>query len=287
MLLAPLLLWGCGREVSASALAAEPTPAPRMEDATLAPPQIIVVASQTPVATMTPRPTPTPTATPAPTPVPTPTPEPTPDPDRPMVALTFDDGPTEYTPQVLDLLEQYGAKGTFFVIGKSLSQETRPILQRMLDLGCDIGMHDLTHTDLTRLSAASNAKRIERMRALISAQIDGGYDPHLLRPPFGNLNKAVRRACKAANVASIRWSVDTRDWSNKNPKIILKIVKSDTRDGAIILFHDRLAATVTALQDVIPWLQEQGYDLVTVTELIESSGQSVEYGKDYRRKPGY
>ena len=204
-----------------------------------------------------------------------------------MVALTFDDGPTEYTSQVLDLLERYDAKGTFFVIGSSLSAKTKPVLQRMADMGCEIGMHDLNHANLTKLSASTNTKRIERMRTLISAQIEGGYDVHLLRPPYGYLNKAVRQACKAGNVASIRWSVDTRDWSNKNPKIILKIVKSDTRDGAIILFHDRLAATVTALQDVIPWLQEQGYDLVTVTELIESSGQSVEYGKDYRRKPGY
>ena len=292
MLLVPLLLWGCGGEVSASALAASPTPTPHMAVATLAPPQTILVDAQTPVATMTPRPTPTPTATPAPTPVPTatpaptPTPEPTSDPDRPMVALTFDDGPTEYTAQVLDLLEQYGAKGTFFVIGKSLNQKTRPILQRMLDLGCDIGMHDLTHADLTRLSTASNTKRIERMRALISAQIDGGYDPHLLRPPFGNLNKAVRRACKAANVASIRWSVDTRDWSNKNPRTILKTVQKEAKDGAILLFHDRLPTTVTALREVIPWLQAQGYDLVTVTELIESSGESIRYGEDYHRKPG-
>jgi len=211
---------------------------------------------------------------------------PTLDPDRPMVALTFDDGPTEYTSEVLDLLEQYGAKGTFFVIGSRLNGNTRPILQRMVDLGCDIGMHDLTHTDLTKLSTAANTRRIQRMRALISAQVDGGYDTHLLRPPYGNLNKAVRRACAAESVACIRWSVDTRDWSNKSPKTILKTVKKEAKDGAIILFHDRLPTTVTALETVIPYLQEQGYDLVTVTELIESSGQALAYGRDYHRKPG-
>jgi peptidoglycan/xylan/chitin deacetylase (PgdA/CDA1 family) len=124
------------------------------------------------------------------------------------------------------------------------------------------------------------------MRARIFAQIDGGYDAHLLRPPFGSLNKTVRRACKTADAASIRWSVDTRDWSNKNPRTILKIVKAETKDGAIILFHDRLDTTVTALEEAIPWLQAQGYDLVTVTELIESSGQSIRYGEDYQHKPG-
>ncbi len=215
-----------------------------------------------------------------------PVPEPTPDPNRPMVALTFDDGPTSYTPQVLDLLERYGAKGTFFVIGRNLDEETKPVLQRMADLGCDIGMHDLTHTDLTRLSYAGNVKRIQRMRALIFDQIDGGYETHLLRPPFGSLNKTVRRALRSADAASIRWSVDTLDWRSKDPGAILKIVKAQTRDGAILLFHDRLPSTVAALRKAIPWLQEQGYELVTVTELIESSGQSIRYGEDYRCKPG-
>ena len=156
----------------------------------------------------------------------------------------------------------------------------------MADMGCDIGMHDLNHSDLTKLSAASNEKRIQRMRALISAQVEGGYDAHLLRPPYGKLSKTVRRACKNADAASIRWSVDTRDWSNKNPKTILKIVQAETRDGSILLFHDRLPTTVTALKAVIPWLQEQGYDLVTVTELLESSGQPIRFGEDYHCKPG-
>ena len=278
------LLLGCRGKVPAAALTPETKQTPAYVSS--APLQEVMVAAVSPTPTGTPRPTNTPTPTPSPTPEPTPTPDPTPDPDRPMVALTFDDGPTKYTSQVLDLLERYGAKGTFFVIGRSLSEETRPVLQRMRDLGCDIGMHDLTHADLTRLSASANVKRIERMRGLISAQIDGGYETHLLRTPFGKLNKAVRRACETANVASIRWSVDPRDWSSKDPKAILKIVKKETKDGAILLFHDRLPTTVTALETVIPWLQEQGYDLVTVTELIESSGQTVRYGEDYQRKPG-
>ena len=287
LLLALLLLWGCRSEVPAAALTPDSAPTPTHTARSTARPQQVAVAAETAAPTITPPPTPTPTPTPTSTPTPTPTPEPTPDPDRPMVALTFDDGPTEYTIQVLDLLERYGAKGTFFVIGNSLNEGTRPILQRMADMGCDIGMHDLSHRDLTKLSAAANTKRIKRMRSLISAQIEGGYDVRLLRPPYGYLNKAVRRACQAGNVACVRWSVDTRDWSNKNPRTILKIVQSETKDGAILLFHDRLPATVTALETVIPWLQEQGYELVTVTELIESSGQSIRFGEDYRSKPGH
>ena len=262
VLLAALLpLLGCGGSVSA-ALGTE--------------------ASPTPPETAVPLGTAAPTSVPSPEP----TPEPLPDRDQPMVALTFDDGPTACTGRVLDLLERYGARGTFFVIGSKLNESTRPLLQRMADMGCDIGMHDLDHSDLTKLSAAANVKRIERMQVLISAQIDGGYEVRLLRPPFGALNKTVRRACKTAGVASIRWSVDTRDWSSKDPKAILKIVQRDTKDGAILLFHDRLDATVAALETAVPWLQEQGYRLVTVTELIESSGQSIRPGEDYQRRPG-
>ena len=239
-----------------------------------------------PSPTPTPSPTPSPTPTPTPTPSPTPTPEPTPDPNRRMVALTFDDGPNEvYTPQVLDLLEQYGVKGTFFVVGTHFNERTKPILQRMVDLGCEIGVHDTNHTNLTKLSIASVTKRMTQMREKISAQIDGGYETHLMRPPYGSTNKNVRKACKAAELASIRWSVDTMDWSNKSKKKIVRTVKSEVKNGSIVLFHDRLDATVEALKELIPWLLEQGYDLVTVTELIESSGKPVEYGRDYRYKP--
>ena len=256
-----LLLWGCRVVPGASARIREPSPVP------LSPtPREISEAVQEAAAFSR--------RTPAP------------DPERPMVALTFDDGPTTYTPMILDLLDRYGAKGTFFVIGSRLNDGTRPVLQRMADMGCDIGMHDLTHADLTKFSAAANAQRIERMQGLISDQITGGYRTLLLRPPYGSLNQAVRQACCAAGVLCVRWSVDTRDWSHKNPKTVLKIVQTEARDGAIILFHDRLSATVTALEEVIPYLQAQGYDLVTVTELLRSSGDPLRAGEDYRRKPG-
>ncbi len=257
--LALLLLWSCRSEISEVAPVPEATPTPASIDVfakTLPDPSAEDTGTRT-----------------------------APDPDRPMVALTFDDGPTKYTPRVLDLLAEHDARGTFFVIGSKLNDDTRPILQRMADMGCDIGMHDLTHTDMTQFSVAVNAKRIQRMRDMISEQVNGGYDTHLLRPPFGKLNKTVRRACQTGRVASIRWSVDTRDWSSKDPENILKIVQKETQDGSILLFHDRLPTTVTALKAVIPWLREQGYDLVTVTELLESSGQSIRYGEDYRKKP--
>ena len=122
------------------------------------------------------------------------------------------------------------------------------------------------------------------MRQKISDQIEGGYITHILRPPYGSTSKNVRKACKQAEVASFRWSIDTLDWKTKSTKKIVNTVKTQVEDGAIILFHDRLDATVNAIKELIPWLLEQGYDLVTVTELIESTGKPLEYGKDYRYK---
>ena len=112
-----------------------------------------------------PVPTPTPVPTDTPSPEPTETPEPTPDPNRQMVALTFDDGPNSaYTMRFLDILEKYGVPGTFFVIGTNLDDQKAPqILQRMIELGCEIGMHDLRHSDLTRFNYDSNLKRIRQM----------------------------------------------------------------------------------------------------------------------------
>ena len=142
-----LLLFGC-------TVAPAPEPVVPVEQPEIDEPVIAVIATPapTPIPTPTPSPVPTPTPMPEPTPTlePTPTPEPTMDPNRLMVALTFDDGPNlEFTPQVLDLLEAYDVEGTFFVVGYHLTEESKPILQRMADLGCDIGMHGLNHTKMT------------------------------------------------------------------------------------------------------------------------------------------
>lgn len=232
-----------------------------------------------------PVPTPTPVPTDTPSPEPTETPEPTPDPNRQMVALTFDDGPNSaYTMRFLDILEKYGVPGTFFVIGTNLDDQTAPqILQRMIELGCEIGMHDLRHSDLTRFNYDSNLKRIRQMRQKISDMIEGGYEVHLMRPPYGSKNNTVLKACKAGEVACILWSVDTMDWSNKNTSKIVKTVKKEVKNGSIILFHDRLDASLEAIDILIPWLLDNGYDIVTVTELL-SSEAPIEYGKSYRYK---
>ena len=266
-----------------------PTVAPTIVETPPPTPTPTATPTPTPTATPTPVPTPTPTSTPTPTPEPTPTPiptpTPTPDPDRLMVALTFDDGPRETgTDHILDLMEQYGGRATFFVLGSSINDETAPLLQRMVDLGCEIGIHGLDHSNLTKMSYEGQKKRYAQMKQILAERIEGGYTPRIMRPPGGNYNAQVQRAAKDAGLSVIIWSIDTLDWEKASTREILDVCYRRIKNGTIVLFHDKLKATGTAMEELIPWLLDQGYELVTVSELLESRGVPLEPGKIYWEK---
>ena len=232
-----------------------------------------------PSYTPAPEPTDTPEATDAPEP--TATPEPTPDPARPMVALTFDDGPHPLkTAPLLDLLEQYHIKATFYVLGTSLTEETSPLLQRMVDQGCEIGIHGLTHGKIDHLIPTSLTKKLLDMSAMISERVEGGYTPRTMRPPGGHLSQTVKKVTLELGISIVLWSVDTKDWKN-NLDTVLKILRSKTRDGSIILCHDKGSGTQQALEIFIPELLAQGYDFVTVSELLSRHGTPAEPGAVY------
>lgn len=235
-----------------------------------------------PTATPIPLPTATPTPSPTPTPEPTATPVPTRDPNAPMVALTFDDGPTEdITPLILDLVEEYGVRVTFFMQGNRLYEKDE-IVQRAVSLGCEIGTHGWSHADMTTFSKSELTDRLERCEDRISDMIDGGYDVRLMRPPYGSTDSDVYSAAVRADMAVIKWSVDTLDWESRSKNAVLDICKDEIRHGDIVLFHDKFESTRAAVEELIPWLLGQGYELVTVSELIESSGEELRAGGLYR-----
>ena len=202
-----------------------------------------------------------------------------------MVALTFDDGPNmKYTAKFLDVLEKYGVPGTFFVLGQNMKQSgADALLRRMRSLGCDVGIHGLTHDTMTKFSQKKQEQRLREMKKRIAEALGEEYVPHLMRPPYGTKNNTVLRAAKNEELACILWSVDTRDWSNRSKTKIVKIVKREVKNGSIILFHDRIEASLSAIDELIPWLLGEGYDVVTVTELLESA-EPIEYGRSYRCK---
>lgn len=287
-----LLLGGwiaCAPQEATPAAAAEPAPtaeitalpaeAPTPSPAPTAAPT--AVPTPEPTAEPTPEPTAEPTATPEPTPEPTATPEPTKDPARLMVALTFDDGPhPKKTAPLLDLLEQYHIRATFFVLGTSINGETSPLLQRMVDMGCEIGIHGLTHGKIDNLIPSSLRSKLQKMSQIISDEIEGGYTPKLMRPPGGHFSQSTKTVTAELGLPIIMWSVDTEDWRNPKDKV-LRILRNQTKNGSIILCHDKGNSTQAALEIFIPELLEQGYEFVTVSELLARHGTPAEPGAVY------
>ena len=288
LLLSILFLLGCAEYSSAPSGAAPETEQPviqqsdDVQDVIVASVETRVPETEVPLPTLPPTPSPTPTPEPTHTPEPTPTPEPTKDPNRPMVALTFDDGPNlTLTVPVLEKLEQYHVKATFFVLGSAINDKNGYMLQMMVDGGHEIGVHGLNHDKMTQFSGRRNAERLLKTCEEISGWIEGGYQPRTMRPPGGSTNGHVTSGAKQAGLAVIRWSVDTYDWKTQNEKKIMDVVKKETKNGSIILCHDHHKPTLNVLDEMIPWLLEQGYELVTVSELLESAGTPLEPGKVY------
>lgn len=186
------------------------------------------------------------------------------DPARPMVALTFDDGPDEtWSHAILDTLEEHHALATFFEVGKNVRACPEPV-RRMADMGCEVASHSNAHKDLSKLKKKT---MLQDLAAADEAFLAAGVEaPSLVRPPYGAVNKAVK---SASGRAMITWTVDTEDWKSRNAQTVIDYVQGlDDLDGEIILMHSIYESTAEAVEILVPWLQEQGYQLVTVTELM-------------------
>ena len=203
------------------------------------------------------------------------------DPDKPMIALTFDDGPSAHTDRLLDIFARYGGKGTFFVIG-NLIDGRKSTVKRIVREGHEIGNHSWNHRQLTNLTVEEINDQIMMTRAKIYDTV--GIDSLIMRPPYGACNDAVKAVGADVGVSFVNWSVDTLDWKSKNAVAVRKEIMNSVSDGAIILCHDLHKTTVDAMETVIPELIEKGYQLVTVSELMEYSEKTLEAGKMYYRQ---
>jgi len=183
------------------------------------------------------------------------------DPSRPVVAITFDDGPSKYTQEILSILQKYDANGTFFVLGNK-TKAYQDTLQEALNQGNEIGNHSYNHKWLTRLDIEDFREQIDKTQSLIQELT--GYTPALLRPTYGSINKKIRNN---TNLKIVLWDVDSLDWKIKDSKKIANRVLKDVEDMDIILFHDTYKRTVESLKIVLQELQKEGYQFVTVSEL--------------------
>ncbi len=200
--------------------------------------------------------------------------------DAKLIALTFDDGPnTHTTPQILDLLEEYNAHASFFLIGDKITEESAVVAKRAYDMGCEINSHSRTHSDMTIMTAEEIIAEMEYVDEAVYS-ITGAY-PKFFRPPYLNVNQTMYDAIDIPFITGFS-SGDSS--SDKTAQDVTDTVLSQAKDGAIILMHDFWGndKTVEALQTILPELQSQGYIFVTLTELFERKNETPQHGVVYR-----
>lgn len=190
------------------------------------------------------------------------------DPETRRIALTFDDGPhPSYTKRILDVLDRYGVKATFFMIGTNVEyypEVAREVARR----GHEIGNHTYSHSRLTGMDGGRLTEELKKCEAILQDTV--GIRPTLFRPPEGVVSDAVRSCADGRDYTVVLWSVDTRDWETKTTDAIAGHVLREVKPGAIILMHDYTAHSKTpeALEQVLPRLLAQGYEPVTVSRLL-------------------
>ncbi|MCT6924673.1 polysaccharide deacetylase family protein [Metasolibacillus sp.] len=179
------------------------------------------------------------------------------------IALTFDDGPhPTVTKQILATLEKYDAKATFFVTGHRVNKSPK-VLKEIYDAGHEIGNHTWNHPKLTQISLNQVNAQINETNTIVKSII--GEEPTLFRPPYGAYNKEI---LSSLSVPLVTWSVDTLDWQHHMPAKTLKAIQNGSYNGSIILMHDIHQTTADALDSVLSYLSKQGYEFVTVSEII-------------------
>ena len=212
---------------------------------------------------------------PKPEPKPAPAvPAPAPTTGNKVIALTFDDGPGPYTAHLLDVLDQYGAKATFFLIGSKVSSQAN-VVRSIHARGHQLGNHSWSHPELPKLPINQIAGEIDRTNDAIKQAT--GVTPAILRPPYGAVNGVVLEQLRARGMSSILWSVDTRDWADRNSDIVCSRAVAGARPGAIILMHDIHQTSVGAVPCILSALKQQGYSFVTVQGLLGNMAPGAGY----------
>ena len=197
------------------------------------------------------------------------------DPDKPMIALTFDDGPGPRTDELLDVLDEHGARATFFMLGKKIANYP-DVVKKMHELGNQLANHSWDHSDLAKLDAAGVHQQIDDTNAAIEEA--SGYRPTAMRPPYGSIDATVR---ESAGLPLVMWSLDTLDWKTRSTQATIDAVMDNVKDGDIILIHDIHDPSVDAAIALIPQLIDEGYQLVTVSEMAKMRGVEMVNGEKY------
>lgn len=192
--------------------------------------------------------------------------------EKPRVALTFDDGPhPRYTPEILDILKEYGVTATFFAVGSN-AENYPHLIRRICEEGHELGNHTHNHFHVAKLSREALCRDIDSAQAVLTRI--SGQNVRLFRPPEGVCTEDLKSYCEQKGMTILLWSIDTRDWAHTPVAEICENVKNNVKDGSIILMHDFIgknSPTPAALRCIIPMLQELGYELVSVSQLMREA----------------
>ncbi len=187
---------------------------------------------------------------------------------RPEVALTFDDGPSSFTPQILRILTRMHAAATFFVVGRWARAYPRLVAAESRD-GFAVGDHTEDHPPLAELSPTAQLAQLTEAASAIRRA--GAPTPQLFRPPYGSFNATTLASARSLGMLMVLWSADTKDYSRPGVERIVYVAVSGAQPGAIILMHDGggdRSQTVAALPRIITRLRERHFQLVTVSQLV-------------------
>ncbi len=193
-----------------------------------------------------------------------------------FIAFTFDDGPSKYTSELLKTLEINNSSATFFMIGNKMKYN-KDIILEIYNSNSEIGSHSYSHKNLSSLSKAELNKEINSVEIIYNEITNDKIK--LLRPPYGKYNEEIL----SLNIPIILWNIDTKDWLNKNPKKIYNIVIKNACDGCIVLMHDTNFETIEAVRKLIPALNNIGYNVVSISELINIKKYSIKNKESIRQ----
>lgn len=209
------------------------------------------------------------------------------DPQKPMVALSFDDGPVSSVDEsstafrIQNALSENGMHATFFYRGESLNEETTAEIQRAYELGFEIGNHTWSHSRLSQMTEEEMIEDVSKIDDVLRSV--SGQEQFLLRPPYLDAGQKVKETIK---VPLISCAIDAGDWNNASTQeIIDKITDAcadGSLDGKIVLMHETYETTAEAVEYLVPYLKDQGYQIVTVSELFKAHDAEMKAGIVYR-----
>lgn len=185
--------------------------------------------------------------------------------EKKLLVLTFDDGPSKYTTELLDFLESTNTPATFFLLGEQAEKYPDIVLQESLNnLVC---IHSYTHKFFTKISKEEVLEQVNKTSNII--QDITSITPKYIRVPYGILDDSVKETLKEVNLENVLWTVDSLDWKFKNKEKVVEYIKQNTTGNDIILMHDILQSSVDAAKEIITYYNEQGYEFVTIDEFLK------------------